>query len=237
VKIIKFKGGLGNQLFQYAFLRNLEITYHCKNVRSDFSYYEAVDNDSIRKPRIINLNISHNQINTTELQKMLIFNHNTNPTKFLYRVKIFLEKTLNKKYLFEKNRAYIDINKILDFNYYDGYWQSWLYFREIEDCLRREITPKIPLNIETKNLINDISKKNMVFVGIRRGDYLANRKAKKHFGDFDQEYFDKALKIIKEKVKNPQLLIFSNDIKWVKENLKFNCESTYREDSFQVSDL
>jgi hypothetical protein len=42
VKIVKFKGGLGNQLLQYAFIKTLELRYNIKDIKDDFSYYSDI---------------------------------------------------------------------------------------------------------------------------------------------------------------------------------------------------
>ncbi len=48
MKLVKFKGGLGNQLFQYVFLRRLELLFG-QEVKADLSYYKGVPGDDIRK--------------------------------------------------------------------------------------------------------------------------------------------------------------------------------------------
>lgn len=237
MKIVKYKGGLGNQLFQYAFARLLELKYGVGDILSDFTYYEDITNDNVRKARILKLNIKYRPAEKKDLESVCKLTHNTNPTKLLYKMKLFIEKEINKDYYFERDRSYIDPAKILDYKYYDGYWQSWKYVEEIEQHLRNEIKPRDQLSDKTRKIIEEISNKNAVFLGVRRGDYLANKKARKHFGSFNQDYFDKAIEIIKKNVKNPVLYIFSNDISWVKENLIFDCETIYRENEDQVSDL
>ena len=44
MKLIKFNGGLGNELFQYIFLRRLKLLFD-QEAKTDFSYYKGVSND------------------------------------------------------------------------------------------------------------------------------------------------------------------------------------------------
>lgn len=237
MKIVKYKGGLGNQLFQYAFARLLELKYEVGDMLSDFTYYENIANDNIRQARIQKLDIKYRPAEKSDLKSVCLLSHNTNPTKLFYKIKLFIEREINKDYYFEKDRSYIDPAKILDHKYFDGYWQSWRYLEEIEHHLRNEIRPLDQLSEKTLKTIDEISKRNAVFLGVRRGDYLANRKMSNHFGSFNQDYFDKAIEIIKKNVEDPVLFIFSNDIEWVKKNLVFDCDTIYREKIDQVSDL
>jgi hypothetical protein len=237
MKIVKYKGGLGNQLFQYAFARLLELKYGVSDILSDFTYYENITNDNIRQARIQKLDIKYQPAEKIDLKSVCILAHNTNPTKLFYKIKLFIEKEINKDYYFEKDRSYIDPAKILNYKYFDGYWQSWRYLKEIERHLRNEIRPLDPMSEKTLKTIDEIRKRNAVFLGVRRGDYLANRKMGNHFGSFNQDYFDKAIEIIKKHVEDPVLFIFSNDIEWVKKNLVFDCDTIYRENIDQVSDL
>lgn len=237
MKIVKIKGGLGNQLFQYSFLKSLQIKYGCENVKADLSFYNGIKNDNVKVPRIEKLKVILNIASNKELSDACMFKHVGNPKTIKYKANIFLEKSFNKNYYFENDRDYRDLSKILNFKYYDGYWQSWRYMEGIENTLRNEFVLKDKLSVETKKTIDLISNENSVFIGIRRGDYLANNRSRKRFGIFSNDYFNKAVEIIKEKVDNPILYVFSNDIKWVKENMKFNCETVYREDEDQTSDI
>jgi hypothetical protein len=220
MKIVKFKGGLGNQLFQYVFLRRLELVYNEK-AKADFSYYRNIENDNVRIPRILRLNTNLNIANEEDIRNVLIFKLKDNPKKIKYKVKIFIEKSFNRKYYFEKNRNHINIDKILKYEYFDGYWQSWKYLMGIEDELKQEIKLK-NISDSLQELINNLSSQNSVFIGIRRGDYISNSKMIKKFGIFNFNYYLKAIEIIKRKIKNPIFYVFSNDIEWVKNNMSFH---------------
>lgn len=101
----------------------------------------------------------------------------------------------------------------------NGNFENSLFFNSIKDILIEEFKPKEELLPQNKELYSIITKTNSVCVTIRRGDYLSNRY-KKSFFLCDDSYFEKAFKIIREKVKNPTFIFFSDDIKWVKDNMK-----------------
>ncbi len=234
MKIVKFKGGLGNQLFQYVFLRRLELVYNEK-AKADFSYYRNIENDNVRIPRILRLNTNINLANEEDIRNILMFKLKDNPKKIKYKIKVFIEKSFNQKYYFEKNRNYINIDKILKYEYFDGYWQSWRYLIGIEEELKQEIKLK-NISDSFQSMMNGLSAQNSVFIGIRRGDYLSNKKMIKRYGVFNLNYYLKGIEIIKRKIKNPTFYVFSNDIEWVKDNMRFHeklDDKVIYNDSFQ----
>jgi len=236
MKIVKFKGGLGNQLFQYAFLRALELKYNTMDVRGDFSYYTDLKNDSILIPRIEKLNIKVDKADSHDLYEICFLKHQGNPFSIPYKCVLIIEGLLNRKYYFERDRRHRDITTLLKYDYFDGYWQSWRYFNGIEDILKKEFTLKERYSKKTEEIINKIKRGNAVFIGIRRGDYLATSKDRKHHGIFGAEYYEQAINYIKEHVDNPVFYIFSNDIQWVKQNMVFECNAVFREEEEQTSD-
>ncbi len=214
MKFVKFKGGLGNQLFQYVFLRRLELLFG-QEAKADLSYYKGVADDNIRKPRIFSFNVKLSVANDEELKKVLYFNHSSDPKTLFYKIGIFVEKSLNRRYYFEKTREYIDTLEILGYTYYDGYWQSYKYVCDIESEITKEVTLSTPLTNKTKSWIDVLSRENSVFVGIRLGDYL-DKKNRKIFGSISKEYYLRGMDTIRANVLNPTFLVFSNDINTVK---------------------
>lgn len=57
MKIIKLKGGLGNQMFQYAYAKLLE-NMTGEEIRLDYSAFQTIKNDAVRVPRLKKFNIS-----------------------------------------------------------------------------------------------------------------------------------------------------------------------------------
>jgi len=237
MKLVKFKGGLGNQLFQYSLIRNFEIKYNLKHIKGDFSYFNDINNDTVRLPRIKKLKVNITIASKEDVSEICKFKKSGNPLGLKYKSKIYFEKTFNKKYYFESDRSYRDLSTLLNYNYYDGYWQSWKYVEEIEDNLRKEIQPNFELSSQTKKIIAKMENENSVFIGIRRGDYLTTKKDINHYGSYSINYYLKAIEYIKKNVDNPIFYVFSNDITWVKENLDFKTDVIYRDDKEQTSDV
>lgn len=219
MKIVKLKGGLGNQMFQYAFMRLLEEKYNCTDVLLDMTNY--INSDSKAHWRISNLsrmNVNYKTASRKDIEKVCFFKHEGNPLTNRYRIKIGMEGMLNPKYYFESDRKYRDVNKLLRYTYFDGYWQSWKYLEPIKDIIKNEFTCD-NLSEKTKQFINYNTNRNSIFVGVRRGDYINNKKVIKRFGTTDIDYYVKAVQYMCSKFNDPLFIFFSDDIEWVIERL------------------
>ena len=221
-------------MFQYAYaLLIKKITND--EVKLDYTAYNLLEMDKIRRPRITEFSLSLQAASQEDIERVCLLKHTGNPNSFFYKLKIFADAKINKKYFFEQNRAYIPPEKLKNYDYFDGYWQSWRYVNEVLDELKNDFTPKVEVSLKTSETKEKIENSNSVFVGVRRGDYLEN---KKHYGNFGIKYYLKSMEKIEEKIENPVYYIFSNDVEWCKENLQFGKRNIiYREDADQVSDF
>lgn len=234
MKIVKIKGGLGNQMFQYAFAKNL-TEYSDEKVVLDYSAFNLLKNDRIRKPRIKNFCLKIDEATRQDINEVCFFSHEQDSLSLKYKLFVEAERIINPNYYFEKNRCYRNIDKILKFSYFDGYWQSWRYVESCIEELLQDFEPSCMIKNETKQMIDRVSNENSVFIGVRRGDYEAE---KNHYGSFGKEYYYRALNIIESQVNNPKYFIFSNDVEWTKENLNFgNRNVVYREDRDVIDDF
>jgi len=223
MKVVRFMGGLGNQFFQYVFLRRLELLYGVK-VKADFSYYKT-NSDTIRQPRILNFNVRLNMISDEELAIILHLDLRKEGKYVRYKLIRLLEKLTKRGYYFHKGNEYIDPKRILSYTYYNGYWQSHNYLVGMEDQIKNELKLKKPLSFKAQDWVNNVKKENTVFVGIRLGDYLSEENAK-IFGFFDSSYYLKGIEIVKANVSNPTFIVFSDDPKMAKE--KFSTLSSVK---------
>ena len=77
--------------------------------------------------------------------------------------------------------------------------------------------------------LEEIKVDSTVSVHIRRGDYIEKQNVANNFANVTATYFDDAIKYISSKVKIDKLVVFSDDIQWVKDNLRFDYECIYIE--------
>ena len=108
-----------------------------------------------------------------------------------------------------------------------GYFQTEKYFTNIREQLLKDFELNLPLNNANKEVLEKIKSTEAVAVHFRRGDYTKKRVADK-YGSCSVEYYKNAVKLIAEKTgKNLTVFVFSDDINWVKQNAKFDCETVY----------
>jgi len=223
--IIKLQGGLGNQMFQYAIGRFL-AEKNKTELKLDLSFYNEQQIEPQRKYSLEYFNIIENITGGKDLKKI-----KKGIKKLVYLIyKVFLAET----FVYTKeNFFHFDSNilKIKGDVYLDGYWQSEKYFQSIEEIIHKEFTLKNKLQKE--DLINKINNSNSVSIHIRRDDYTN----KKNYYVLTIEYYKEAIKIIKEKNQNIHLFVFSDDINWVKNNLKTEFPITFIDGNKDYEDL
>lgn len=211
---IKLKGGMGNQMFQYAFGRALQhsATKHSKNLKL------LLDTSSFTNP---------NESDTRRPYELVHFNINADVTKNVPKLQsrffeLIVEATKKVTALFNNINQVSYVPSLLNPPYkkvYEGYWQSTKYFSEIENELRQEFTLRQPLNEAAKAVYEQIKNDdNSVSVFYRRTDYVGHK-------DLDigsEDYQRRAIKKMRELVPEMNLYVMSDDIKWVEGNVKFD---------------
>lgn len=217
--IIRVFGGLGNQLFQYAFYKTLKE--YNENVYLDISDYDIhKHHNGFELEKIFNVNFdkaSCKQIKRISMDKK----------KFLYRIikKIFKIDIIKQyEYIEKRDVSNINIGYINGDVYFNGFWQDKKFIKKIEKDIKNELTFKESLDERNQMLINDLNDKESVSVHIRRGDYVNNKSLG---GICNKEYYLKAINLIEEKINNPIFVFFSDDIEWVKDNINLNQKCIY----------
>ena len=93
----------------------------------------------------------------------------------------------------------------------EGYFQSYRYFEEHGETLRRELSPKHELSSVNAGLLSRIQQSNAVCIHVRRGDYVTNAQAAQVHGALDLSYYRAALQALGELATNATLYVFSDD--------------------------
>lgn len=210
---IQLIGGLGNQMFQYAFAKVLlRNGYEIKLDISAFETYRLHGGFGLD-----HYNISIPIASKEELAPFKI--------NFLTKLKRKL-KIPNKKIVEEKTlRFQNDLLTPPDGTNIHGYFQSEKYFKEIRADIIQDFTLKSPLSPYSKSVEEKILASSLsASIHIRRGDYVTNSHANNTHGTCSLEYYEQSIALLDSKFDKIHFFIFSDDIEWVKNNLSVkNC--------------
>ena len=101
-----------------------------------------------------------------------------------------------------------------------GYWQSEDYFKPAADVLRQQLVFRQRPSHSTLTVGEAIrSCRNATFVHVRRGDYVVNPIANQHHGVCGIDYYHRSIEYLRERVADPRFFVFSDDLPWVKRQL------------------
>lgn len=206
--VVNLMGGLGNQLFQYAAGKSLALR-HGVDLKYVFSDSYALAKRSVR---IDNLNIEGTPLSAGEASDYF-------PKRTIARA---LSKLLGMPYegrIFRETNYYSFDPAFLgltDKTYLYGFWQSWQYFKDCDESIRKEFTIKNPSENYEAALTHIKSLDTPVSIHIRRGDYLNEKSG---FASLPLDYYVSATKHMTERLGIFSPVIFSDDIEWAKTHL------------------
>ncbi len=212
----KLMGGLGNQLFQYAF------AFHLASQMNDTLYLETGYYGD-RQPSICCFNLKYDQTDTCNSTRLI-------RKRKVYRIFQRLIRVINRDkigsgvyYHCIRNGLYFNFDSYYyplrksgkKDNHIYGYFQSESYFLEVSEKIKEQYTLKKPLSVTALQLLSEIENGNTVAIHIRLGDYLKPRNRFLHV--CTDRYYQKAISYIYDRIQNPRFIIFTNDIAAVKQ--------------------
>lgn len=206
--IVKIVGGLGNQMFQYAYAKALQKKGHeIKIDLSAFETYHLHGGYQLNKYQIDLAQSTKNENNQFYNKKIA--------TKILKRIGLINSKIIHEKnLLFDPALLNVESN-----NYISGYFQSENYFYSIRDTLLKQFILKTDITTYSKNLKKMIQQTtNSCSLHVRRGDFTNQTNINIH-GTCSLEYYQTAITYLQSKLVNVHYFVFSDDIEWVKKNL------------------
>lgn len=219
--IVKIQGGLGNQMFQYAFGRMLALRHNVL-LKLDITIFKTYE---FHLYTMNHLNI--NGVYATDKEVVDFERYKPRTGRFGKLLNPFFvdgtEYVKEPEYTFNQKNFDIKPPCLID-----GYWQSEKYFLEIEDLVRKEFTLREPLNEYSRSIAEKIAAAGEpVALHIRRGDFAYHPYMSKVMGVCPPEYYDEAKKIISERVKNPVYFVFSDDVEWTKQHIQTGFPTEY----------
>lgn len=219
--VIRLRGGLGNQLFQYALGRRIAKQLNTEMTLDLTSLLKTHKNENITD-RDYQLGIFNVQ-ESFLIQPGLLRFFDKLGLNFVSQI-IKGIKLLGYKSFKEREFTVQEwlLKHPTDKTMYSGYWQSEAYFKDAEEELRKDFQFKGKLSVEAQHILNKIEATNSVCVHIRRGDYVGNSV----FNNSELDYFYTSADYIGKRTTSPHFFIFSDDPEWCKANVKFDYDAT-----------
>ena len=236
--IVPISGGLGNQMFQYAFSIELGRVRR-KIYTTDYLIKRDYAHNGYELKTIFNLDLKTNiyiDMLIRLIRKLLIF-RKWHIVKVAFRlmelcgVDLYEEKEcsgLDLTYLTNGHRTKVLL----------GYWQSEYFFKNSMDKIQTMYRFNHSLlSIKTKEVLYKITHTQSVAIHIRRGDYLSEANKGGIGSVCTLKYYNRAINLITDKIVDPFFYVFSDDIQWARENIRIpNMEFiswNKKEDSWQ----
>lgn len=197
---VRITGGLGNQMFQYAFARALQargekvvLQWHGHRTKSRHNGCELDD------------------VFETPLSRKIRV---ANESPLLNARAWFARKTGRRRE--PKNIGYnpefLDANK----GYLDGYWQTEKYFSDMAETIRDDFRFKPLTGAKNLELEKRISSEPCVSIHVRRGDYVNHPGLG---GICTADYYRHALERLDAAHSAATRIVFSDDIPFCREFL------------------
>jgi hypothetical protein len=225
--IVKPVGGLASQIQKYAIGRAL-ADKHGVDLKLDMSWFESTpEEDTSWEFWLDKFNIDIKKATPEEIKKL-------KPSTFQLRLSNLLKRLFKIKVKFKhySNESFIDVDKfwqLPDELYLEGEFSGTDYFEPIRDVICKEVQYRLGTSKQMDEYVNYIkTSKPTIAIHFRRGDYISNPNAAKFHYLCSKNYYLEALNWFKSKFGDFSLLVFSDDLDWVKENVPFDMATEVR---------
>lgn len=231
--IVKITGGLGNQMFQYAWARTMQSLYGGE-ILFDTHFYSS---QNLRRMSLVHFKLNEQvKLPSGILDKFLIYSvgaYKKILDLFLPSIDFTTFKKKAQMGIYEQvpmtelSQSWLKPKRFI--NYFEGEWMSEKCFKAAANEVKKDFELKTLLSEKNCQIINELNSCESVCIHIRLGDYLQEpwNSMSRVCGD---EYYREAIRIIKERVKNPVFYVFSNrpkDFDYIKENFSFDEDVKY----------
>jgi hypothetical protein len=215
--IIQLQGGLGNQMFQYAFARIL-AKRNSVPLKLDKSFFDTFSNEQEFTQRNFELGIFENVCTQASLKEIIKLTRLSFINKIKKKIGFYCKSNIYSEPSLDFHPEFLSIK---DPAYIKGYFQSYKYLENQEDLIRETFSfPVESLDDRNKTLLSKLQSEIAISVHIRRGDYVTNTKTQQFHGNCSLEYYSKAILLLASKIEKFTLVFFSDDSQWVKEQFE-----------------
>lgn len=237
--VVRMLGGLGNQLFQYAYARYLSTKNEDYKIYLDIREYNTY---KVRNYDLDLLKLNDNIFKFDKKQKKIY-----DLSRKVFHIYQYIYRKINNRplgrgmdkiaklgYLYSGIDAFDEINIKKKEIYMYGYFQDVRIVNPIRDILLEELSYTGKLSSNAEEYFKLIKKyENTLAISIRCGqDYI-----KSGWPVCSIEYYKNALNIFKKRNENYKVFIFADDIQIVKEQFGFGDDVVYIENCSAIESL
>ena len=212
--IVKFQGALGNQMFEYAFYKRIAKEYPDNTIKAyigvikDFNGYEldrvfGINLDKTNWKQVIRL--SNNYPEEAPLSKVLNKLCKIRQITGGYKVSHIKQ---------DDNTAYypevFNLNPLYSY-YFDGVWANSQYIEDLREDLIKDFQFIEPLEGQNLYIAQKMQMQNSICVHVRRNEYVTMGLTVT-----SDDYYKRAVEIIKTKIEKPVFYVFSDDHEYCK---------------------
>lgn len=223
MNIVKVKGGLGNQMFQYAFGMMLQFTKG-KTTRFDLYEYTTALNKQGYTLRPYELAAFNTNIPVAERKYI---DKKLRPGRLRKLIQKATGTSLRHYYAPVIGYDVAALNLPGD-AYFSGYFQSYKYYAGYEEQIRQLFEfNSAAIDSQNLQLTNEMTRCNSVSVHIRRGDYVNDAAIQAAHETCTVDYYITCIEHMRRYIESPVFYFFSDDMEWVKQTFGSIKEQSY----------
>jgi len=218
--IVQLLGGLGNQMFQYAFGRSLALK---NNSTLKVDTQILLDH----RPGVHDVNRNYDlDIFKLEVSKASIaetWKYHSHAMNWMMKSIHVVNKALvgNNVYSEPYFQFSEEASRLTGNIYLKGLWQSYRYFDDYADIIKQDFVFSNPLDANASALAKSIRNERSVCLNVRRTDYVNNKNTADILSFVGLEYYENAVACLNERISGLSYYIFSDDIEWCKTHFDF----------------
>ena len=217
--VTRLLGGLGNQMFQYAFGLHLAD----KTAQELFVDVSGFETYNLHALAINHFAITARQLPQAQQRRV--------PGRYRgeSRLREGVRQLTGRFHRAEKAPLKLRREKPFGFRtgylapaknlYLDGYWQGETFFPGMRTRLRQEFFLANALSSQSTAIATRMTQCESVAVHVRRGDYVTNPETGRIYRSLNADYYRACLHDLRQFAPNLRVFLFSNDIEWCLSNL------------------
>jgi hypothetical protein len=235
-------GGLGNQLFQYAFALHLSKILRRRVLlsqglgvprstipgKADIEFYQLNENIELENPKFADpirrkfLNFIH--VKTLRHNDSFTSNNANRIYKFFTSIVLSIIDIKISRISVSDDLGFVENSRTGHFRYHVGYFQTYKYLEELDLIGQLRNLELKSVGPELSELIQESKTEKPLILHVRLTDYLLHPS----FGTVGPDYYERAINMAKRDFDFERIWVFSDDISMAKSKLRFLEEENVR---------